>query len=355
VPATYESIYAAASAVQVPDRQSYLQVEWIEPSRIAIGRDADGRVVILIGGEEFPVSSEAVREAITYGSWSTPDGTRVDGSLLHLSADQPFLVAATTIATELLRCGIATTPAHVVFPRVEAFIDLVMRRVVLPPETILGLLGELLVLDSLLDGLFALPTERRPDPCSLWRGFSRQSRDFVLNTLAIEVKTTSSTMSKHLVGGLDQVSARPGSNESLFLASVGLAPDPSGNAPHCVFGLVERIIAKLDPSQATVFLDQLTQYGPEECSGYHHATMSNWEPYRRPYRITFAPRLYDMGDPHIRVLRRADLQGTCVQPEGISFTIILDSVVPGSRGENPSHDLTSAFIELVRLHQSVTV
>ncbi len=353
MPTNYESIYALASAIPIPDRQSYLQVEWIEPLRLAIGRDADGRVVILIAGEEFSVSSPAVREAITYGSWTTPEGTRVDGSLLRLSADQPFLVAATTIATELLRCGIATTPTHLVFPRVEAFVDLVMRRVLLPPETILGLLGELLVLESLMDAVFELPANKRPDPCSLWRGFSRQSRDFVLNALAIEVKTTSSTMSKHLVGGLDQVSARPGSNESLFLASIGLASDPSGNAPHSVAGLVERILTRLDPSQGAVFRDQLAQYGPEECSGYQHDTMSNWEAYRRPYRLTFAPRLYDMGDPNIRVLRRADLQGTCVQPEGISFTIILDAQVPGSQGENPYSDLSSAISALVRLHQAV--
>jgi hypothetical protein len=349
---TYEQIYELASAIPVPDRHLHLQIEWIETSRLAIGRDAKGRVVLLIVGEEFSVSSSSVRDAVTFGSWMTPEGARVDGSLLRLSSEQPFLVAATTIAAELLRCGIATKPPHIVFPKVEAFIDLVMRRVVLPPETILGLLGELLVLNSLLEGVLELARDRRPDPCSLWRGYSRQSRDFVLNALAIEVKTTSSVMSRHFIGGLDQVSARPGTNESLYLASIGLSADPSGNAPYSVVGLVDRIIARLSPDQATAFLDQLSQYGPEECGGYQHALMSGWDAYRRTYRLTFAPRLYEMGDPNIKVLRRADLQGTCVQPEGLSFTIILDALVPGSEGENPSNDFAAAISALVRLHGS---
>ncbi len=353
MPTDYERIRELASAVPIPDRQRHLQIEWIEPSRLAIGRDAEGRVVILMAGAEFGVSSSAVREAITYGAWATPEGDRIDGSLLRLSSDQPFVVAATTIATELLRCGIATKPVHIVFPKVEAFIDLVMRRVVLPPETVLGLLGELLVMESLLDGVFELAPDKRPDPCSLWRGYSRQSRDFMLNALAIEVKTTSSTISRHVIGSLDQVSARPGTNESLYLASIGLSPDPSGNSPHSIVSVVERILAKLDHAQTTSFLDQLAQYGPEECSGYHHKTMSNWEAYRRSYRLTFAPRLYDMGDPNVKVLRRIDLQGTCVQPDGISFTIILDAQVPGSQGENPASDFVHAISALVRLHHTL--
>jgi len=287
------------------------------------------------------------------GSWCNDAGEDVEGTLLRLHAGDEFMVATTTIAVELLRRGLSQRPVVDVFPEVERFIELVIRRVLLPPESLLGLVGELLVLDYLLLAIAELPTIRRPDPTTVWQGHTRNSRDFRLNRLGLEVKTTGGPSSRHHIGGLDQVEPRmldQEALEALFLVSVGLREDLGGTSRISIANLAESIRGKLDNDAGERFLNQLRQYGPEDGAGYDHATMASWEPYARGFTTTFAPRIYDMSDPNILVLRRRGLQEhfPFVAPEGISFRVDLPDSIPGSHGANPRIGLHTELVRLVQ-------
>jgi len=348
---SYDEIFSEVGALSLPPEEGRLEVEWVVAAKIAVGRDSAGRFVVLLAGPPVTARSPAVASVLSSGSWRDAGGDYVEGTLLQLPWGEPFHVATTTIAVEFLRRGVSERPVGDVFLEVESFIELVMRRVLLPPDSLLGLLGELLVLDYLVEAATKLPKNRRPPLGSFWRGHARESRDMVLNRLAIEVKTTGGPTSRHFIGSLDQIEPRMldgGAHEVLRLASIGLTPEPSGSSRFSIAQLAQRILDRLDEPTGEEFVEQLQQYGPADCTGYHHQSMSDWEPYARRYRPTFVPRLYDTLDPGLLLIRRADLQGTTVQPEGMSYQVVLPEVVPGSHGSNPRTDLPAALLDLVR-------
>lgn len=350
---TYDSILEAASRLEPPLETGHLNVDWVVPTRLAIGRDADNRHLLVLAGKHIQTSRESIHKALMHGSWKMESGDSIDGTVLRLHAGEEFLVAATTIAAELLRRGLPQRPVADVFPEVEDFIELVIRRVLLPPEALLGLLGELLVLDALVEPLAGLPEQRRVEITAAWQGHSRKSRDFRINRLGLEVKTTSKPSSTHHVGGLDQIEPRVLDGEQvevLRLVSIGLRADPTANSRFSIARLTDSILGRLAEEQKTKFLDQLRQYGPDDCMGYHHTTMSTWEPYARAFSITFPPRIYDLADENINVFRRSSLQQHFphVLPEGLSFVIDLPDDVPGSHGANPKTDLKAELARLVQ-------
>lgn len=345
----YEEAYDLLGGVPVPTEEGHLEVEWLIADRLGLGRDSMARFVVVLAGGLVDATSETVKQSLMHGQWKQSSGEHIEGNALRLPHGAPFQVAATTIAIELIRRGIESRVASDVFKEVESFIELVIRRVLLPPESILGLLGELLVLDYGLAALDQIPQGRRPDRCSLWRGHTYQARDFVLNRLALEVKTTTGPSSRHHISNLDQVEARTldgGHTEELYLVSVGLAEEAAGSSRFSIAQLTNRIMGRLDDAEASRFLEQLEQYGPEDCGGYKHALMADWEPYVRRYRLTFQPRIYDISDVNLRLIRRSDLQNTFVLPEGISYSVDLPEVVPGSHGNNPRNDLPKQLLRL---------
>lgn len=347
---TYDAIFAELGRLTVPDEEDRLDIEWISHEKLAVGRDCAGRFLVLLAGSSVTPQSPSVEAVLTTGRWLDSQGSVVDGSLLQLPGGEPFHVATTTIAVEFLRRGVESRPVGDVYLEVEPFIELVIRRLLLPPEALLGLLGELLVLDYVVEAVSERPAGGRPPLPSLWRGHARESRDIVLHRLAIEVKTTASSESRHSIGGLDQIEPRTlegGVQETLRLASIGLAPEPSGSSRFSVSQLAQRILGWMDEDSQAAFLSQLQSYGPADCTGYDHRTMADWEPYARRYRLTFVPRLYDVADPRLVLIRRSDLQGTVVQPDGISYQVLLPEVVPGSHGANPRSDLREALRSLV--------
>lgn len=353
--ATYDQILNIASKLEPPGEIGNLSVNWVLSGCLAIGRDSHGRHLLVLGGSEIRASLESVQRTLMHGTWKTESGDTIEGTLLRLHAGEPFMIAATTIAAELLRRGLEKRPVSDVFPEIEDFIELVIRRVLLPPEALLGLLGELLVLDVLIGPLARLPDAKRVHPTIVWQGHSRNSRDFRLNRLGLEVKTTSRPSSVHRIGGLDQIEPRVLDEEKfevLRLVSIGLREDPVGTSRLSVAKLADSILAKLTVELHEKFLDQLRQYGPDDCIGYDHATMATWEPYSRGFSTTFPPRIYDMADENLGVLRRRGLQQhfPCVVPQGLSFTVDLPEVVPGSHGANPETGLPAVLARLVEAY-----
>lgn len=346
----YDEVYDLTASIDLPEEEGKLNIEWVIAERLAVGRDKQGRHVVLLPGPSLEARLPTVARALSRGRWISESGSSIVGTLLRLSDGSAFLVASTTIVIELLRRDIATRPSQDVFREVEPFIELVIRRLLLPPESILGLVGELLTLDYILAGL---PEDCTIPPTSIWKGYMTRGRDFVFNRLALETKATSGVSSVHTINNLDQVepsSLQGGGRETLFLVSIGLQPDVAGSTRFSVSRLVGSILDRLSRDDQEEFKTQVRQYGPPECVGYDHDNMSEWETYTQCFRPTFEPRLYDMGDPNLRVIRRLDLQDLFVLPEGLSYRVHLPDEIPSSHGKNPRSGLTSELVSLLREH-----
>lgn len=346
---TYEQIAGLLEQLASPAETDQFHVEWLEPNRVAVGRDVRERHALLIVGPQIDARDEVVAQSLRYGTWRSTSGEMVTANLLHLPRGDAFRTATAAIAAELFRRGIDARPSHGVFIEVEPFIALVLRRVLLPDDFVLGLVGELLVLRDLF---VALGSKLRgiEDPTVVWRGWQRQPRDFVLGPLSIEVKTTGLNVSRHTISGLDQIEPRrleDQATEELFLASIGLRRAATAGGLS-ISGLADEIVGMLREGRdggdepATKFVDRLSQYGPEGFQGYRHPEMREQESYSQTFTTTFAPRIYDMGDRNIQIIRRADLarEFPLVLPHSIRYSLELPGSVPGSI-ENPRTDIES--------------
>jgi hypothetical protein len=352
---TYEEIARLLEAVTTPVADGQFHIEWLDVKRIGIGRDAQQRYALLIVGPPLSPRIDVVASNIRPGTWSTSAGEALQGSVLQLPEGDAFRTATATIAAELFRRGLETRPVSQVFAEVEPFIALVLRRMMLPDDYVLGLVGELIILRELL---IALGDARRSvaDPSAWWRGCQQQSRDFVLPAASIEVKTTGLSVSRHTISNLDQVEPRSihgDTLERLFIASVGLRR-ATGSAGLSIASLADDIVALLregradDDPAVTKFLARLAEYGPEGFDGYRHPLMRDQDPYKTAFTTTFSPRIYDMSDQNIRIIRRADLARDFqfVLPQGLAYTLELPGAVPGSI-ENPRADLLAFLRSIV--------
>lgn len=349
---TYEDVSARLASLERPSDEGHYKVDWIVGNTVALGRDSNDHHAIFLIGDPLRAESPSVDRAMRHSTWRSTTGEELTGNLISLPPGEHFRAAAATILVELLRHGLGDDPLPHVFARVEPLIELVMRRLLLPPESLLGLLGELVILERILE-IARGASQLGDDPTAIWRGWRRESRDFVLGTAVVEVKTTALEVARHTIDGVGQVEPRTRDGEpveELFLASVGLRPSSSLGVLS-VAATVDRILSQLSAyaSEPRVleeaelkFLDRVSEYGPDDCVGYKHSVMKQLEPYSTNHVTTYPPRLYDMSDPNLRVLRRADLRSTCVLPEGLRYRVELPEKVPGSV-DNPRSDLAAVI------------
>lgn len=341
---SFDQIASILDGMAPPEEANHFRVEWLSDDLLAVGRSSAGGHCVFMVCEPLAPSEPSVERAIRFSQWQPCGAPPISCNLLTLPSGEEFGTAAAAIAAELLRRRAASSESlPEVFSRVEDFVALVLRRVLMPPDFVLGLVGELLVLDELLQAMG--DRARAGDPTALWRGWAQQSRDFVLGAVSLEIKTTGLQTSRHQVHGLEQVEPGRfdgGCTEQLFLGSLGLRRAAAG--AYSVSELTTRILDKLGGdngpnSRQTRFLERLQQYGPRDSQGYVHAEMSEQDVYTECYTTTFPPRFYDMADDNLRLIRSADLAELFphVRKQGIAYTIELPVVVPGSI-ENPKLD-----------------
>ena len=95
---TYDSILETASRLEPPHKTGHLNVDWLVAGRLAIGRDADNRHLLVLAGKSIQTTRDSIQRAMMHGSWNTEAGLSIDGTLPRLHAGEQFLLAATTIA-----------------------------------------------------------------------------------------------------------------------------------------------------------------------------------------------------------------------------------------------------------------
>lgn len=261
------------------------------------------------------------------------DGPDFDANLLVLPALGHFDQVAAFICTELLRSGADMSLAGA-FLQTEPIIELAIERMRLSNQAILGLAGELLLIDALC---------RRAQDSQVagiiagWDGWRRSSRDLTVGATGIEVKTTTGRSSSHYVEGVHQVERDDGSaggnpENRLVLVSIGLQITVDGGNAFTIPQLVDSIIdrmsaAGLPDSTVEQFLWHVTEYGATSGGGYHHHTQASDPVYATAFLTSFF-RAYDMANEAIEVLRRHDLvTHTHVEVDSVRFRIDLPLTV----------------------------
>lgn len=310
---TYESVLGLVETVSSAPSPMVRDVIWISEGRvIGVARDDQHRVeVFLVGPELNPVSS-TVNDAIEFRSWHKNAAEAFYANRLLFPAVGHFDQVAAFICTELLRAG-ADQSLALAFAQTEPIIELAIERLRLTDQAILGLAGELLLLESLCR---RVADEQVGQIITSWDGWKRSARDFHWGSTGVEVKTTTRSVSSHFVEGVHQVEPRDGSDggeheDRLFLVSIGLQPSIAGGNVFSIPLLVGRILARMEQAGIGTplvgkFLSHVGEYGGGLGDGYDHTAQTLDPAYATPFLTTFF-RAYDMTDSAVKALRRQDV------------------------------------------------
>lgn len=346
---TFEALLALVEKLPQPLCEEERQVQWVEAHQLlGMSRQPGGGIEIFLCGDELRTTSPLIKRHLKYDCWTRSGGDEFRANRLVLPSQEYYVPTAAFISEELLRCDIVRS-ITAAFAQTEPLIEMVLRRTALSEDEILGLLGELRFLEALL----AVAPDRRARARAVdsWRGHERGTRDFIVGSCGVEVKSTRGERSRHRISNVMQVDPRGSSNgeaqEELYLLSMGFKAGENflEGAGFSLPGTVDSILSKLANSQSsdelgelqTLFLEKVSRYGGGVGRGYEHQEMKNWSAYQGRWQHSFT-RIYDMTDTSIKVLRRADIQHCYhVVLDSLGFDIDLPDVVSGEL--NPQSDL----------------
>lgn len=309
---SYESVLDLIADLPSAASADLRDIRWVTDAHVVgVSRDNDGQVEVFLRGAELKASSRTVADAIEYHPWHRNGAPSFDANRLLLPALGHFDQVAAFICTELLRNGADTTLSNA-FAKTEPIVELAIERLRMSKEVIVGLAGELLLLDALCR---SATVNQVAQAVKSWDGWKKSSRDFVWGATGVEVKTTTRSTSSHPVHGVHQVELNDGADggaleDRLYLVSIGLQlADASSNA-FSIPQLVQRVIERMEMTgcggDVGNFLSRVSEYGAESGGGYDHDTMSDDPSYGTAFLTSFF-RAYDMSDEAVEVLRRDDI------------------------------------------------
>lgn len=333
--ARYEDTLALIESVSPAEDAAERDVRWVsDASVVGVARAHDGKIEIFLRGEPLTAASGTIREVLEHQTWFRRAGLpAVEASRLLLPAAGHFDQVAAFVCTELLRNG-ADRDLATAFRRAEPIIELAIRRLRLTDQVLVGLAGELLLLDAICQ---SADNSKVVTIVGGWDGWRESRRDFALGNIGVEVKTTTRANSAHHVQGVHQVELFDGEDGSdredmLFLVSIGLIWEDQEEAfsiPSLVDSIVRRLKDAGTPDAVETFLAHVREYGAASDAGYDHKTMST----DRRFTRTFLPRFvrgYDMTDMQIEVLRSRDIvPHQHVVSDSVNFRIELPDRVSG--------------------------
>lgn len=340
---SYEVVLNQINAVPAGTIGDDRAITWLTDAKVVgIARNSRGHLELFLAGDELRPRTGTVKTAMRYHSWHRAALPPLNANRICLPALGHFDQVGAFIATELLREK-ADSNLERAFAVTEPLIELAIKRMEISENAILGLVGELLLLDALC--------RRAADPqvgpiVQAWDGWRRSARDFTWRGTGVEIKTTTRTTSSHAIHGVHQIEPTPASDDAtgetrLLLVSIGLCQSDLNAPALSIPSLVESILDRLNGTGASGlvddFLTRVSMYGTESGIGYEHATMVNEAPFTTTFGVTFI-RGYDMADPAVEVLRRDDLiTHQHVDAQSVIFrvelpaTISLNNPIVGAR------------------------
>jgi hypothetical protein len=322
---SYEEILERINAVPAGLTGNDRAINWLTDAQVVgVARNSRGHLELFLAGEQLKPRTSTVKSAIHYHSWHRDTQPPLGANRIQLPALWHFDQVGAFIAAELFREK-ADANLERAFAVTEPLIEFAIKRLEISENTILGLVGELLLLDAICcraDDMHVGPVVQA------WDGWRRSARDLTWEGTGVEIKTTTRTTSSHAVRGLHQIEPAaatdddPGESRLLLVSNVPASSIPS---------LVESIVARLKVSGASGLVDEFLKrvaiYGSESGIGYEHATMANEAPFTTSFGVTFV-RGYDMADPAVEVLRRDDVVAhQHVDAQSLTFRVELPATI----------------------------
>lgn len=351
---TYEEIREIVSGLKKPIKGERL-VQWVgERKVLGVAKDAKGQFQVFIVGPELEAEFKSVSDNLKFEtSWIDHNtGKEFSGNLLSLPAAPHLQKAVAFICTELLSAGLDDQP-QLAFTESEPLIDVWIQQLGITDESLTGLIGELLLFNFLAE---ALPHERLALLVDNWFGHMHSNRDFQLDEVGIEVKTTRGQSSSHHFSGVAQLEPGHGVDNQpetvLFVASIGIKKSEASGNSWTLPLVVERLLKILNrvPDEGTELqekmLTKIKRYGGESRLGYDHPKMKDLERFNQHFTISFT-RFYDMSDDRIEVIRSPLLNDlSAVDPSTLSYVAKFPTRVDGDL--NPRAELKSAIAEIIK-------
>ena len=352
---TYEELRVRISALARPETSDEREVHWLTDTKVVgVSRTHEDRLEIFLVGSALTPSTPTVKAALEHGPWWHQGATTpaFEANRLLLPAVGHFDEIAAFMCTELLGNAV-DSDLKTAFQKTEPIISLLIERLWLSDDALLGLAGELLLINALC--------QRAPDDdvarvVQAWDGWRQSLRDFAWGTVGVEVKTTRGSTSTHQVQGTHQVELYDGETggwqeTGLILVSIGLRVVTPHDNSFTVPMLVDRIVGRLHDvgrnDAAEVFLVRVREYGSGSGFGYDHLTMSHDASFARAFETAFV-RAYDMTDANVSVLRQADVVvHQHVDASSLAFTIDLPASVSGDL--NPVVGISQAAAAILRM------
>lgn len=330
---SYEQILEQISAVPVGATGNDRTITWLTDAKVVgLARNSRGHLELFLAGEQLKPRTSTVKSAIQYHSWHRDSQPPLCANRILLPALGHFDQVGAFIATELLREK-ADTNLERAFAVTEPLIELAIKRLEISENAILGLVGELLLLDAVC---------RRAGNTYVgslvlaWNGWRRSARDLTWQGTGVEIKTTSRTTSSHAIQGIHQIEPAPATDDApgearLLLVSIGLRqaePNvPSLSIPSLVESIIKQLTASGDGGLIEEFVRRIAMYGSESGIGYEHATMGSEALFTTPFNLTFI-RGYDMSDPAVEVLRHDDVvTHQHVDAQSLIFSVDLPATI----------------------------
>lgn len=340
---SYEAVLDQINVVPAGKIGDDRAITWLTDAKVVgIARNNRGHLELFLAGDELKPRTGTVKTAMRYHSWHRDSLPPLNANRICLPALGHFDQVGAFIAAELLREN-ADVNLERAFAVTEPLIELAIDRLEISENAILGLVGELILLDALC--------RRAADPqvgriVQAWDGWRRSARDFRWEGTGVEIKTTTRATSSHAIHGIHQIEPIPASDDDagevrLLLVSIGLCQAdlnaPALSIPSLVESILDRLRAVGSSGLLDEFLKRVSVYGAESGIGYEHTTMANEAPFTTTFRVTFV-RGYDMTDSAVQIPRRDDLINyQHIDIQSVNFrvelpaTISLNNPIVGAR------------------------
>lgn len=330
---TYEVVLDQITSIPAGSAGDDRTITWLTASHVVgLARNSRGHLEIFLSGDRLKPRTSVVKAAMQYHSWHRENQAPLSANRILLPALGHFDQVGAFIVAELLREQVDVDLERA-FASTEPLIELSIKRLEISEKAILGLVGELIVLDALCrraDDIYVGPIVQA------WNGWRRSARDLIWEGVGVEIKTTTRNTSSHVIHGVHQIEPAPAADDELsearlLLISVGLCQAEQGvsaiSIPSLVGSIVKRLNATGGGGLVDDFLTRLSIYGSESGVGYEHITMAHDAPFSTPFTVTFV-RGYDMGDPAVEVLRRHDVVShQHVDVDSLTFRVDLPATI----------------------------
>ncbi len=355
---TFEEILQIINDLQPQQDNDLRSVEWCDPENsIAVAKQSDGKIEIFICCDRIQPRSQIIAGHLEHDPWMADGKPSFDANRLVLPPYPHFDQVAAFLITELLT-NLQDLEMLDAFYQAEPVIEMALRRTALSEQEIIGLMGELRLLEIFLRT--AQTTEQKATCLSSWNGFRRASRDFEFEATknSIEVKATRYNRSRHQVSNLKQVDPERNTSgvpiENLYLFSVRIQVVSPGQSsasttlPLQVDKVLKLLGPNIDPGNRNavqeLFLQNLALYGGTPGCSYLHDDVRNAPAYSIEMTIGFQ-RVYNMMDSRLSILRPNHVaEFEDIFPQSVTYELNLPNEIDGD--VNPETDI-SAFAERI--------